>query len=110
MSPRDKPLVWLKGDVKSPPFTDAARREAGFLLRMLQRGENVVMPHARPIPIIGARCCELRINDVGLTWRIVCRVDADAIVIVAVFEKKTRATPKPIIATCKDRLKRYDEL
>jgi len=39
MSPSDKPLVWLHGDVKSPPFSDAARREAGFLLRMLQRGE-----------------------------------------------------------------------
>lgn len=110
MSPRDKPLVWLQGHVKSPPFTDAARREAGFLLRMLQRGENVVMPHARPMPSIGARCRELRINDAGHTWRIVCRVDADAIVIVAVFEKHTRATPKLIIAMCGDRLKRYDSL
>jgi phage-related protein len=57
------------------------------LLRMLQRGESLGMPH---------------------TWRIICRVDSDAIVIVEVFDKKTRATPKVIIETCKGRLRRYD--
>jgi acyl-CoA synthetase (AMP-forming)/AMP-acid ligase II len=30
---RDKPLVWLHGDVKTPPFSRAARLEAGTLLR-----------------------------------------------------------------------------
>lgn len=29
MSPHDKPLVWLKGEVKTPPVRDAARIEAG---------------------------------------------------------------------------------
>ena len=33
MSPRDKPLVWLRGEVKTPPFGSDARIEAGFLLR-----------------------------------------------------------------------------
>jgi len=33
----DKPLVWLHGAVKSPPFSATARLEAGFLLRRLQR-------------------------------------------------------------------------
>ncbi len=108
MSPSDKPLVWLDGEVKSPPFSDAARREAGFLLRMLQRGENLGMPHSRPMPGIGPRCRELRINDEGHTWRIICRVDSDAIVILEVFDKRTRATPKVVIETCKDRLRRYD--
>ncbi len=31
-----KPLVWLKGEVKTPPFSSQARLEAGFLLRKLQ--------------------------------------------------------------------------
>jgi len=28
----DKPLVWLHGEVKSPPFSSDARIEAGYLL------------------------------------------------------------------------------
>jgi hypothetical protein len=35
----DKPLVGLHGEVKTPPFSPAARLEAGMLLRRLQRGE-----------------------------------------------------------------------
>ena len=110
MAARDKPLVWLHGEVKSPPFSDAARREAGFLLRMLQQGESIGMPHSRPMPQVGSRCHELRINDAGVTWRIVHRLDQDAIVILEVFEKKTRRTPKAVIAICKDRTKQYDAL
>jgi len=53
MSPNDKPLVWLHGEVKSPPLSSAARIEAGFLLRRLQRGDHVELPHSRPMPTIG---------------------------------------------------------
>ena len=35
MCSSDKPLVWLHGEVKSPPFSPAARLEAGFFLRQL---------------------------------------------------------------------------
>jgi hypothetical protein len=35
--PTDKPLVWLHGEVKTPPLSTAARIEAGVLLRRLQR-------------------------------------------------------------------------
>ncbi len=31
----DKPLVWLRGEVKTPPFGAEARVQAGFLLRRL---------------------------------------------------------------------------
>ena len=37
----DKPLVWLKGEVKTPPFSSQARLEAGLLLRRLQQGQAV---------------------------------------------------------------------
>jgi len=110
MARRDRPLVWLHGEVRTPPFSAAARREAGFLLRMLQQGENLGMPQSRPMPRIGPRCRELRINDQDSTWRIIHRVDDDAIVILEVFNKKTRETPQSVIDTCKDRLKRYDAL
>lgn len=110
MSTVDKPLLWLHGDVKTPPFSQVARLEAGFLLRKLQRGEILTMPHARSMPSIGPRCYELRINDTNSTWRIIYRLDADAIVILAVFDKKTAKTPKQIIEICQKRLRYYDSL
>ena len=61
------------------------------------------------MPSTGARCHELRINDAGSHWRLVYRVDSDAIVILEVFAKKTSATPKTVIATCRKRLKEYDD-
>lgn len=108
MSPRDKPLAWLHGEVKTPPFSKTARLEAGFLLRRLQRGDSLAMPQSRPMPSIGPRCHELRINDSGSNWRVAYLIDADAIVILAVFAKKTVSTPKAVIATCRKRLKEYD--
>ena len=108
MSPHDKPLVWLHGEVKSPPFSTDARVEAGVLLRLLQQGEKLQLPHSRPMPSIGARCHELRIPDVDVTWRLVYRIDVDAIVIAEVFAKKSQQTPKGVIDICKARLKRYD--
>lgn len=80
----------------------------GFLLRLLQRGETIAMPHSRPMPSIGRRCHELRIRDDKLSWRIVYRIDEDAIVIADVFSKKTGKTPKSVIDTCKTRLREYD--
>jgi len=107
VSPNDKPLVWLSGEVKTPPFSQAGRLEVGYLLRALQRGDKLSMPLSRPMPSIGPRCHELRIVDERIDWRIVYRIDTDAIVILDVFEKKTRSTPRQIIAVCKRRLKDY---
>lgn len=109
MSPKDKPLVWLRGQIKSPPLSQEARLEAGFLLRRLQQGEKLAMPHVRPMPVIGARCYELRVVDATLNWRLIYRIDADAIVIAEVFAKKTQATPPALIALCQKRLKEYDD-
>jgi phage-related protein len=108
MNHGDKPLVWLFGEVKSPPFSKEARIEAGFLLRRLQQGESLAIPHSRPMPVVGVRCHELRIVDAGVTWRIIYRVDPDAIVIVNVFSKKSQATPHSIIEVSKRRLQEYD--
>ena len=85
-----------------------ARLEAGFLLRKLQKGQKLEMPHSRPMPAIGERCHELRIVDVDRTWRIIYRVDPDAIVIADVFSKKSRTTPKSVIDRSKNRLREYD--
>ena len=102
-----KPLVWLHGEIKSPPFSSAGRIEAGKLLRRLQRGELVGMPHSRPLPSIAPGCHELRIWDSAHSWRIVYCFDVDAIVILDVFAKRTQATPIHVIETCKKRLAAY---
>jgi phage-related protein len=73
-------------------------------------GENLGMPHSRPMPSIGVRCHELRLRDGRHHWRIVYRVDHDAIVILDVFAKSGPQTPKRVIQDCKRRLRTYDEL
>jgi phage-related protein len=97
VSPSDKPLVWLHGEIRTPPFSEAARVEAGFLLRLLQKGQALAMPHSRPMPVVGSRCQELRVRAAEADWRIVYRADPDAVVILAVFSKKTRTTPTAVI-------------
>jgi phage-related protein len=66
----DKPLAWLRGEVKTPPFSRAAEADHN--------------------------------------WRLVHRVDPDAIVIAAVFDKKTQQAPRDVIARCQRRLRAYD--
>ncbi len=67
-----------------------------------------MMPHSRPMPAIGSRCHELRIPDDKVSWRIIYRVDPDAVVIAEVFQKKSGKTPKNVIEICKARLREYD--
>lgn len=102
-----KPLVWLHGAIKTPPFSPTGRIDAGALLRQLQIGERIGMPHSRPLPAIGSGCHELRVWDSGHSWRIVYFLDEDAIVILEIFAKTTRATPMHIIETCRKRLAAY---
>ena len=109
MSPNDKPLVWLAGELRTPPLSSEARIEAGFLLRRLQQDEQLSMPHSRPMTGIGRRCHELRIVDRDSTWRVMYHVDVDAVVILEVFSKKTKATPKKVIEVCHRRLAAYRE-
>ena len=108
MRPSEKPLIWLHGEVKSPPFFGAARVEAGYLLRQLQMGIKLSLPHSQPMPSIGSRFHELRVVDENKTWRIVYRLDDDAIVILDVFDKKTEKTPKKVIENCIRRMKLFD--
>jgi phage-related protein len=108
MARADRPLIWLRGEVKTPPFSPEGRVEAGVLLRRLQGGERLAMPHSRPMPAIGPRCHELRVVDERASWRIVYRIDANAIVIADVFRKTTQATPKRVIDDCQRRLRLYD--
>jgi phage-related protein len=104
---RDKPLVWLRGEIKTPPFSSEARLEAGVLLRRLQRGEKLGMPQSRPLPAVGPGCHELRVPDWKVVWRILYHVAPDAIVVLEVFQKKSRTTPKRVIEEARRRLRAY---
>lgn len=62
------------------------------------------------MPSIGSRCHELRVRDEGHTWRLIYRIDPDAVVLLEVFDKKTEQTPRGVIEICQLRLRRYDDL
>jgi phage-related protein len=107
MSPHDKPVIWLRGAIATPPLGREARIEAGFLMRRLQRGDALSFPHSRPMPDIGSGCHELRVLDTGANWRIIYHLAPDAVVVLDVFAKKTVTTPKTVIAECRKRLAEY---
>jgi len=104
-----KLVAWLHGEIKTPPFTREGRKEAGDLLRLLQEGEKIGMPEAEPLPIVGPRCGALRVRDGEHNWRIMYRVDPDAILVLEVYAKKTRKIPQMVLDRCKKRLKSYDD-
>lgn len=60
------------------------------------------------MPNIASRCHELRIVDTDRSWRIVYRIDQDAIVVADVFRKTTAQTPAHVITDCRRRLRQYD--
>jgi len=105
----NKLVVWLHGEVKTPPFTREGRLEAGKLLRLLQQGIHLSMPQAEPLPIVGKRCGALRVRDGGHNWRIMYRVDPDAVLVLEVYAKKTRQIPQAVIDRCNKRLQNYDD-
>jgi phage-related protein len=103
-----KPLAWLHGEVKTPPFTIEGRQEAGTLLRMLQEGQHLSMPQAEMLPDVGPRCGALRVRDGEHNWRIMFRIDTDAVLILDVYAKKTQKIPDAVIKRCQNRIKNYD--
>jgi len=50
MNTKDKPLVWMHGEIATPPFSENARIEAGYLLRQLQNGKPLTLPQSRTMP------------------------------------------------------------
>jgi phage-related protein len=106
--PEEKPIRLIGGEIKSLPLSRTARKEVGQLLRLLQDGESIGLPHSRPMPSIGPRCHELRVRDADASWRVFYRIDDDAIVVIHACVKTTRATPKRVIDLCKKRLKDFD--
>jgi phage-related protein len=60
------------------------------------------------MPSIGSGCHELRVRDENGDWRVVYRADEVAVVVVDVFRKQTRRTPRSVLATCRARIEDYE--
>jgi len=103
-----KPLAWahknIKDTLQSPPMSGNARLEIGFLLRLLQEGESLTLPHSRPMNTIGSACHELRVSDGEQCWRVIYYLGETAVYILEVFNKKTQKTPTAVIEICRKRL------
>ncbi|MBI5710963.1 MAG: type II toxin-antitoxin system RelE/ParE family toxin [Candidatus Eisenbacteria bacterium] len=104
---REKPVVWLHGRVESPPFSHRARVMIGELLKRVQRGDKLPLPHCRPMPTIGRRCHELRVRDEDREWRLFYFAGEKAIVVLDVVLKKTPCTPRRVVEGCRRRLGIY---
>lgn len=89
-------------------MSEAGRREAGYMLGRLQRGEFLTFPESRPMPNIGRHCHELRLLDTVGSWRVIYRIDPTCILIATVFRKTTPHTPPHIVRSCQQRLRRFD--
>lgn len=101
-----RPVVWM-ADIRAAGLGKKARLEAGGLIDDLQEGVSLRLPHSRPMPAIGERCHELRVREPGHNWRILYHVGYGEIVILGVFDKKRRKTPRNEIHRAKRRLRRY---
>jgi phage-related protein len=108
MSPLHKQVVWLSGKPTTPPLSNVARVEVGYLLRLVQAGMLLSMPKNKPMPRMGKNCHELRVNDENVTWRFYYRIDSDFIVCAEWNCKKTEQTSQSTIELCKNRFKVYD--
>jgi phage-related protein len=100
----------MEGAIKTPPFSRPARIETGVLLRLLQQGESLGLPHSRPMPSIGPRSHELRVRDETHHWRIFYHLAPAEIVVLAIHGKTTPRTPRHVIETCRQRIKLYQRL
>lgn len=109
VNPKEKPSFRFHGvHVDMPPMSVKARREAGFLLGLLQNGEVLGMPQARPLFDIAPRLYELRIREAGKNWRIFYRVDADRVLLIHQVNKTTPTLSQPDKKLVRDRLAAYD--
>lgn len=87
-----KPIRFLGDSLERlREIPEDAKHDAGFQLEQVQRGEQ---PHDfKPMPSIGKGVEEIRIRDHSGVYRVIYTARlADAVYVLHVFQKKTRAT------------------
>lgn len=89
----DKPIYWLGSSREDlSAFPQEARRQAGFQLRAIQRGQMPV--DFKPIPVVGKGVEEIRVR-VEDAYRVfyVARFQ-EAVYVLHAFQKKSQKTSK----------------
>ncbi len=88
-------IVWNKKTLKEVQgFPDIVKKEVGYLLFKLQKGESLAMPHSKPMPSVGKGCHELRVKGEDGAYRVFYFLKVeDQILVFHAFQKKTQKTP-----------------
>jgi phage-related protein len=104
-----KPIIFL-GDslAQIKAFPDAARSEAGFQLREVQKGHDPV--DWKPMKAVGPGVREIRFREASGAYR-VCYLATlpQCVLVLHAFEKRTQKTRQSDIDLAADRLKRWKE-
>jgi phage-related protein len=83
-------------------FPRSARREAGFQLDKVQKGDDP--DDWKPMPVVGSGACEIRIRDEAGAFRVLYVAKyPEAVVLLHAFQKKTRKTTQKDIDLAKER-------
>jgi phage-related protein len=102
----EKPIQWL-GDSRDRlrRFPQAARREIGYQLSLIQAGHSAI--DWKPIPLVGPGVIEIRVHADGEFRVFYVAKFEDAVYVLHVFTKKTRKASSLDVELGK---KRYREL
>jgi len=107
MAEAPKPVVFQGNALDDlRKFPDAARRQAGFQLHLVQNGRDP--DDWKPMTIIGRAVREIRVRDEAGAFRVIYVARfAEAIFVLHCFEKKSQRTSRPDIDLA---ARRYREL
>ena len=87
-------------------FPRDVRNRLGRGLFLLQMGEQIGMPHSRPMPGVASGVSELRVRvEDGIYRAFYYTASAEGILVFHAFAKKTRRTPPAEIQLARKRLK-----
>ncbi len=92
-------------------FPEEVRRELGQAIFELQKGYQLSMPLAKPMPTVERGVEELRVKDASGAFRVFYFTRlVDRVLIFHAFQKKSQKTPKHEIELGRKRFKElYDE-
>lgn len=100
-----KPVRFMGDSLKRlRAFPESARHDVGYQIWRVQLGESP--EDFKPMPTIGLGVEEIRVRDVTGAYRVIYTARlADAVYVLHVFQKKTRATSRADIELAARRFK-----
>lgn len=104
-----KRVIWhpkAKKEIQS--FPKEIRYELGYLLHLLQKGENLEIPFSKPMSSIIVGAYELRIRGKDGIYRVFYYLKkAEGIIVFHCFKKKSQKTPRQELNVALERLKEF---